>query len=167
MKTAGSGVGRPVFGSRACRWMIAAPASAAPIAASAISDGVIGRCGVIVGVWIEPVTAQVMMTFWPAAIFLLRWLDVPSCRPRALELGGRRRAVSIRGGGLGRRPGRPAARSAKQGSISRKQASTNSLLMNQLVVQIVHSGAARNRTNLVDDDRDLDDRDADRRAAAA
>jgi hypothetical protein len=24
---------------------------------------VIGRCGVIVGVWIEPVTAQVMITF--------------------------------------------------------------------------------------------------------
>ena len=69
MNTAGSGVGRPVCGSRACRWMIAAPASAAPIAAAAISDGVIGRCGVIVGVWIEPVTAQVMITFW-ATLFL-------------------------------------------------------------------------------------------------
>ena len=37
--------GLPVSGSRACRWTIAAPASAAPIAASAISSAVIGRCG--------------------------------------------------------------------------------------------------------------------------
>src|SRR5262245_58989499 len=43
--------------------MIAAPASAAPMAASAISSGVTGRCGDIDGVWIDPVTAQVMMTF--------------------------------------------------------------------------------------------------------
>jgi hypothetical protein len=28
---------------------------------------VIGRCGVIVGVWIEPVTAQVIITFLAAA----------------------------------------------------------------------------------------------------
>src|ERR1700722_1529635 len=42
--------------------MMAAPASAAPIAASAISSGVTGRCGDIDGVWIAPVTAQVMMT---------------------------------------------------------------------------------------------------------
>jgi hypothetical protein len=28
----------------------------------AISSGVIGRCGDMVGVWIEPVTAQVMIT---------------------------------------------------------------------------------------------------------
>ena len=41
---------------------MAAPASAAPIAASAISSAVIGRCGDMEGVWIEPVTAQVMMT---------------------------------------------------------------------------------------------------------
>ena len=61
--------GRPSFGSRACRCTIAAPASAAPIAASAISLAVIGRCGDIDGVWIEPVTAQVMMTFWLLAIF--------------------------------------------------------------------------------------------------
>src|SRR5512145_2535360 len=54
--------GRPSFGSRACRCTIAAPASAAPMAASAISSAVIGRCGDIDGVWIEPVTAQVMMT---------------------------------------------------------------------------------------------------------
>src|SRR5262245_53421871 len=54
--------GRPSFGSRAWRWMIAAPASAAPMAASAISSGVTGRCGDIDGVWIDPVTAQVMIT---------------------------------------------------------------------------------------------------------
>ena len=41
---------------------MAAPASAAPMAASAISCAVIGICGDIEGVWIEPVTAQVMMT---------------------------------------------------------------------------------------------------------
>ncbi len=54
--------GLPSFGLRACRWTTAAPASAAPMAASAISSAVIGRCGDIDGVWIEPVTAQVMMT---------------------------------------------------------------------------------------------------------
>jgi hypothetical protein len=43
--------------------MIAAPAFAAAIDSSAISFGVIGRCGVIVGVWMDPVTAQVMITF--------------------------------------------------------------------------------------------------------
>jgi hypothetical protein len=43
--------------------MIAAPALAAAMDSSAISLGVIGRCGVIVGVWIEPVTAQVIITF--------------------------------------------------------------------------------------------------------
>src|SRR6185437_12557925 len=63
MKTLGSGVGRPSLGSRAWRWRIAAPASAAPIAWLATSSGVSGRCGLIVGVWIDPVTAQVMMTF--------------------------------------------------------------------------------------------------------
>src|SRR5215216_5801072 len=55
--------GLPVCGSRAWRCTIAAPASAAPMAASAISSGVIGRYGDIDGVWIAPVTAQVMMTF--------------------------------------------------------------------------------------------------------
>ena len=41
---------------------MAAPASAASTAASAISAGVTGRCGDMEGVWIAPVTAQVMMT---------------------------------------------------------------------------------------------------------
>jgi hypothetical protein len=44
--------------------MIAAPAFAAAIDSSATCFGVIGRCGVIVGVWIEPVTAQVIITFF-------------------------------------------------------------------------------------------------------
>src|SRR5467141_4822458 len=64
----GSWVGLPSLGSRACRCTIAAPASAAPIAALAISLAVIGRCGDIVGVWIEPVTAQVMMTLLDVAM---------------------------------------------------------------------------------------------------
>ncbi len=41
---------------------MAAPASAASIACFATSSGVSGRCGLMVGVWIDPVTAQVMMT---------------------------------------------------------------------------------------------------------
>src|SRR6185436_12986624 len=60
--------GRPSLGSRACRCTTAAPASAAPIAASAISLAVTGIAGDIDGVWIEPVTAQVMMTLFLAAI---------------------------------------------------------------------------------------------------
>src|SRR5215831_16127165 len=70
MKTLGSGVGRPSFGSRAWRWMIEAPASAAAIDCWAISAGVIGRWGDIVGVWIEPVTAHVMITLRLLAMVL-------------------------------------------------------------------------------------------------
>src|SRR5712672_1570588 len=62
MNTAGSPVGRPSCGLRACRCRIAAPASAAPIACSAIWSGVTGRASDMVGVWIAPVTAQLMMT---------------------------------------------------------------------------------------------------------
>src|SRR3954465_1490035 len=61
-KALGCWSGRPSFGSRACRCTIAAPASWAPIAAAAISSAVIGRCGDIEGVWIAPVTAQVITT---------------------------------------------------------------------------------------------------------
>ena len=68
LNIAGSCVGRPSSGMRACRWTTAAPAFAAPIAASAISSGEIGRCGDIEGVWIAPVTAQVMMTLRCAAM---------------------------------------------------------------------------------------------------
>src|SRR5205814_7060707 len=64
-KASGRWSGRPSFGSRACRCTIAAPASCAPIAASAISSAVMGRCGDMVGVWIAPVTAHVMMTLRP------------------------------------------------------------------------------------------------------
>ena len=55
---------------------MAAPASAAPIALSAICAGVMGRCGDMLGVWIEPVMAQLMMTF--SAFFNLRPSFVPS-----------------------------------------------------------------------------------------
>ena len=43
LNSAGSWSGWPVTGLRACKWMIAAPASAAPIAESAISLAVTGR----------------------------------------------------------------------------------------------------------------------------
>src|SRR3954452_14338386 len=61
MNTAGSGVGEPSCGLRACRWMMAAPASAASIEDRAISSAVIGRYSDMLGVWIAPVTAQLMM----------------------------------------------------------------------------------------------------------
>jgi hypothetical protein len=61
-KWAGSWDGRPSLGSRACMWTMAAPASAAPMAASAISSALTGRWGDIDGVWMAPVTAEVMMT---------------------------------------------------------------------------------------------------------
>src|SRR6266478_8255658 len=54
--------GRPSCGLRAWRCTIAAPASAAPNADSAISTAVTGRWGDIDGVWIDPVIAQEMMT---------------------------------------------------------------------------------------------------------
>src|SRR6266568_6617758 len=60
--TAGSGDGRPSLGSRACRCRTAAPALAASIACVAISSGVTGKASDMVGVWIEPVIAQVMIT---------------------------------------------------------------------------------------------------------
>src|SRR3954463_6013772 len=68
--------GRPSFGSRACRCTTAAPASAAPMAASAISLAVTGIAGDIDGVWIEPVTAQVMITLFFLAIVPPRVLFV-------------------------------------------------------------------------------------------
>lgn len=54
--------GRPSLGLRACRCTTAAPALAAPMAASAISLALTGRCGDIDGVWMAPVTAQVIIT---------------------------------------------------------------------------------------------------------
>src|SRR5580704_9772819 len=61
-KASGLWSGWPVLGLRACRCTMAAPASAASTAASAISCGVTGSAFDIEGVWIAPVTAQVMMT---------------------------------------------------------------------------------------------------------
>ena len=63
IRQAGSGVGLPSRGSRAWRCKIEAPASAASIDWWAISSGVKGRASDMVGVWMPPVTAQVMMTF--------------------------------------------------------------------------------------------------------
>src|SRR5438105_12117966 len=61
-KIAGSGVGCPSDGLRACRCKIAAPAWAASIDCSAIWSGVSGRYDDMVGVCMAPVTAHVMMT---------------------------------------------------------------------------------------------------------
>src|SRR5271155_4500246 len=61
MNTEASDDGRPSLGSRACKCRIAAPALAASIAWGAIWSGVIGSASDIVGVWIEPVIAQLMM----------------------------------------------------------------------------------------------------------
>src|ERR1700693_853462 len=63
MNTEASDDGRPSFGSRACRCRMAAPALAASIAWVAIWSGVIGSASDMVGVWIEPVIAQLMMIF--------------------------------------------------------------------------------------------------------
>ena len=68
------GVGLPSSGLRACRWMMAAPASAAATDCSAISVGVIGRYGDIVGVWMEPVTAHEMMTL--SRLATMSWISV-------------------------------------------------------------------------------------------
>src|ERR1043166_1702301 len=72
--------GRPSFGSRACRCTTAAPASAAPIAASAMWRAVTGIAGDIDGVWIEPVTAQVMLALFFVAIVPPECLFVVSRR---------------------------------------------------------------------------------------
>ncbi len=51
----------PSSGRRACMCRIDAPASAAAIAWRAMSSGVKGSAADIVGVWIAPVMAQVMI----------------------------------------------------------------------------------------------------------
>src|SRR3954471_12899749 len=61
----GSWTGWPSCGSRTCRWTMAAPAAAAPRAASAICSGVTGSAGDIVGEWIAPVGAQAMIAVEP------------------------------------------------------------------------------------------------------
>src|SRR5215469_6404918 len=90
MNTAGSGDGRPSLGSRACRCRMAAPALAASMACSAIWSGVYGSASDMVGVWIEPVIAQLMMTLLAIETFLLLLLfqpDRPAARlvPRGLK----------------------------------------------------------------------------------
>jgi hypothetical protein len=56
---------------------MAAPASAAPIAPSAISSGVTGRCGLMDGVWIDPVIAQLMMMLSDAVAMAATARPVP------------------------------------------------------------------------------------------
>jgi hypothetical protein len=46
-----------------------APAFAAAMASRAISSGVTGKCGDMLGVWIDPVIAQVMMTLRAMVFF--------------------------------------------------------------------------------------------------
>ena len=62
------------MGSRACRCRIAAPALAASMADVPICSGVIGSLSDMVGVWIEPVTAQVMMTLFERLRFGLSFM---------------------------------------------------------------------------------------------
>ena len=74
-RLAGFGITRMQMNDRA-------PASAAAMASSAICCGVMGRCGDMVGVWIPPVTAQVMITFLAGNSFSLKLhlLDL-GCQP--------------------------------------------------------------------------------------
>ncbi len=72
MNTAGSGVGSPVSGLRACRWMMAAPASAASMLLRAICSGVTGSASDMLGVWMAPVMAQLMTTLLPAGLAMAR-----------------------------------------------------------------------------------------------
>src|ERR1700691_3515036 len=76
-KASGLWSGWPVLGLRACRCTIAAPASAASTAASSITCGVTGNAFDIEGVWIAPVTAQVMMILRLMffAFFCCGWRD--------------------------------------------------------------------------------------------
>src|SRR3954464_7420549 len=95
--------GWPVLGLRACKCTMAAPASAASTAASAISCGVTGRAYDIDGVWIAPVTAQVMMTLramlalFRSGFLLLRCLvRGQRCQPFIAPLRQRRNALRRR-----------------------------------------------------------------------
>ena len=70
LKTPGSEMGRPSSGSRAWRWMTAAPSRAASTDWLMWSSTVTGMSLFMVGVWEEPVTAHVTIT--PAIQALLR-----------------------------------------------------------------------------------------------
>ena len=68
-----------------------APASAAAMASSAISLGVRGKCSDMVGVCIDPVTAQVMMTLLSLAIvgsYLIAWGLIGEPTPLVIGSGG-------------------------------------------------------------------------------
>ncbi len=81
-KISGSAEGRPLRGSRACRCTAAAPARAQAMASAAICSGVIGKCGVCVGMVTEPVMAAVMMSLSnDLTSFLRQW---ESNRPSVL-----------------------------------------------------------------------------------
>src|SRR4051794_29087289 len=102
-KASGLWSGWPVFGLRACRCTIAAPASAASTAASAISCGVTGSAFDIDGVWIAPVTAQVMMTLrgtlalsCSGPVVLFRLVYGQRCEPFIAPLRQRRNALRRR-----------------------------------------------------------------------
>src|ERR1700733_5802645 len=62
LNSAGSPEGRRLEGAGACRCRISAPAFAAPIACAAMSSGLYGSASDMVGVWIEPVIAQLTIT---------------------------------------------------------------------------------------------------------
>ena len=69
------------------------------MAASAISCAVIGRCGDMDGVWIEPVTAQVMMTFFDFAMVrssqLLKDFCARLCASNAARRSSRQRLFAV------------------------------------------------------------------------
>ncbi|SOZ34160.1 conserved protein of unknown function [Cupriavidus neocaledonicus] len=84
--SSGSCDGRPSLGSRACRCRMAAPARAASMAAVAISSAVTGKWGDMLGVWMAPVGAQVMMALArlamvvPLSMLVVRIADSPRCK---------------------------------------------------------------------------------------
>src|SRR3546814_4441221 len=89
---AGSPVGSPVSETRAWRWMIDAPASAAAMDCSAISSGVMGSAGDMVGVCADPGIAQAMITLFAISCSLellyvscAMWPDALAIEPSAVR----------------------------------------------------------------------------------
>src|SRR6516165_8248029 len=79
-------LGRPLSGSRTWMWQMAAPASAAPIQASAISCGVTGSAGFCARVGKLPVTAQVKMVgFMTLPRDSMTYRKCWTCRSDAIE----------------------------------------------------------------------------------
>src|SRR6202035_4644402 len=83
MKTDASGDGLPSLGSRACRCRMAAPALAASMAWVGIWSGGSGTASDMVGLWIEPVIAQ-LMTIFAIAVFLPCRRDLARRRAKLL-----------------------------------------------------------------------------------